>query len=110
MDLHWQTKKRLAKGVTNPSIDGWYELAKRHGALGGKITGAGGGGFLTLYCEGNRASLRQAMCKAGLREMSFRFEFEGCKVVADFVSRDGRLAHIHRLKNNGSALVAATAA
>jgi len=110
MDLHWQTKKRLSKGVTNASIDAWYELAKRHGALGGKITGAGGGGFLTLYCQENKAALRDAMRKAGLRELNFRFDFEGCKVVVDFVSRDGRLAHIHRLKNNSTVLVPVSAA
>ena len=110
MDLHWQTKKRLSKGVTNPSIDAWYELAKHHGALGGKITGAGGGGFLTLYCQENKASLRDAMRKAGLRELNFRFDFEGCKVVVDFVSRDGRLAHIHRLKKNSAAFLPVTAA
>jgi D-glycero-alpha-D-manno-heptose-7-phosphate kinase len=96
MDLHWQTKKRLAKDVTNPVIDAWYELAKSHGALGAKITGAGGGGFLTVYCEQNKAALREAMRKAGLRELNFRFDFEGCKVVVDMVSRDGRLAYLHR--------------
>src|ERR1700758_634878 len=46
MDIHWESKKRLSKGVTNPQIDSWYELAKSNGAVGGKITGAGGGGFL----------------------------------------------------------------
>ena len=96
MDIHWQAKKRLAEGITNPQIDAWYELAKRHGAIGGKITGAGGGGFLTLYCEGNTAQLREAMRAAGLRELNFRFDFEGSKVIFDVVSRDGRLAHIKR--------------
>ena len=96
MDIHWQAKKRLAEGITNPQIDAWYELAKRHGAIGGKITGAGGGGFLTLYCEGNTAHLREVMCAAGLRQLNFRFDFEGSKVIFDVVSRDGRLAHIHR--------------
>jgi D-glycero-alpha-D-manno-heptose-7-phosphate kinase len=96
MDIHWQAKKRLAEGVTNPQIDAWYELAKRHGAIGGKISGAGGGGFLTLYCEGNTAQLREAMRAAGLRQLNFRFDFEGSKVIFDVVSRDGRLAHIQR--------------
>jgi len=103
MDLHWQTKKRLAKGISNPRIDGWYELAKRNGAIGGKITGAGGGGFLTLYCEGPKGVLREAMRGAGLRELNFRFEFEGSKVIFDIVSRDGRLAHMRRLENAASA-------
>ncbi len=102
MDLHWQTKKRLAKGISNPRIDGWYELAKRNGAIGGKITGAGGGGFLTLYCEGPKAILREAMRRAGLRELNFRFEFEGSKVIFDIVSRDGRLAHMRRLEKSAS--------
>jgi D-glycero-alpha-D-manno-heptose-7-phosphate kinase len=96
MDLHWQTKKRLAEGITNPQIDAWYELAKRNGAIGGKISGAGGGGFLTLYCEENTAQLRQAMRAVGLRQLNFRLDFEGSKVIFDVVSRDGRLAHIQR--------------
>jgi len=96
MDLHWQSKKRLAKGITNPQIDQWYDLAKRNGAIGGKISGAGGGGFLMLYCEDGKARLRDAMRLAGLRELNFRFEFEGSKVVFDIVSRDGRLAHLLR--------------
>ena len=103
MDLHWQTKKRLAKGISNPRIDGWYQLAKRHGTIGGKITGAGGGGFLTLYCEGPKTALREAMRGAGLRELNFRFEFEGSKVIFDIVSRDGRLAHMRRLENAANA-------
>jgi D-glycero-alpha-D-manno-heptose-7-phosphate kinase len=96
LDLHWQTKKRLSGGITNPQIDAWYALALGHGALGGKISGAGGGGFLMLYCEERKAELREALRKAGLRELHFRLEFEGSKVVFDIVSRDGRLAHLER--------------
>ena len=96
LDVHWQSKKRLSSGVTNPQIDAWYELAKHHGAVGGKISGAGGGGFLMLYCEERKAELREAMRRAGLRELHFRLEFEGSKVVFDIVSRDGRLAHLER--------------
>ena len=103
MDIHWQTKKRLSKGVSNPSIDAWYELAKRNGAIGGKITGAGGGGFLMLYCEEGKSRVREALRRAGLRELSFRFEFEGSKVVLDIVSRDGRLAHMHRSRERDKA-------
>ena len=103
LDVHWQTKKRLSNGITNPQIDDWYALAKRNGAIGGKISGAGGGGFLMLYCEENKPRLREAMRRAGLRELNFRFEFEGSKVVFDMVSRDGCLAHIHRqARNNGN--------
>jgi D-glycero-alpha-D-manno-heptose-7-phosphate kinase len=99
LDVHWQSKKRLAEGISNPQIDAWYELAKRNGAIGGKISGAGGGGFLMLYCEDNKTRLREAMRGAGLRELKFRFDFEGSKVVFDVVSRDGRLAHNHRRNN-----------
>jgi D-glycero-alpha-D-manno-heptose-7-phosphate kinase len=97
MDYHWSLKKRLSKGITNPMINSWYDLAKRSGAIGGKITGAGGGGFLMLYCEEKKAQVREALRGAGLNELSFRFEFEGSKVVFDIVSRDGRLAHMNRL-------------
>src|SRR5262249_6653024 len=83
LDAHWQAKKRLSDRVTNPQIDVWYQIARRNGAIGGKISGAGGGGFLMVYCEQNKARLREAMRRAGLRELSFRFEFEGSKVVFD---------------------------
>ncbi len=108
LDFHWQLKKRLSEGITNPQIDAWYELAKRNGAIGGKISGAGGGGFLMLYCEESKAQLREAMRAAGLRELNFRFDFEGSKVVFDVVSRDGRLAHIQRQNHqDGGKAVAA---
>jgi D-glycero-alpha-D-manno-heptose-7-phosphate kinase len=97
MDAHWQTKKRLSRGITNPQIDAWYELARRNGAIGGKISGAGGGGFLMLYCEEDKCRLRKAMRGAGLRELNFRFEFEGSKVVFDIVTHDQRLAHNQRV-------------
>jgi D-glycero-alpha-D-manno-heptose-7-phosphate kinase len=96
LDVHWQTKKRLSDGITTKQIDEWYDLARQNGALGGKISGAGGGGFLMLYCEERKTRLREAMRRAGLRELNFRFDFEGSKVVFDIVSRDGRLAHIQR--------------
>jgi D-glycero-alpha-D-manno-heptose-7-phosphate kinase len=107
LDVHWQSKKRLAEGISNPQIDAWYELAKKNGAIGGKISGAGGGGFLMLYCEENKTRLREAMRGAGLRELKFRFDFEGSKVVFDVVSRDGRLAHNHRHNNHEEKLVLA---
>jgi D-glycero-alpha-D-manno-heptose-7-phosphate kinase len=102
LDTHWQIKKKLSDGISNRQIDGWYDLARRNGAIGGKISGAGGGGFLMLYCEENKAQVREALRHAGLRELNFRFEFEGSKVVFDMVSRDGRLAHIHRQVRNNS--------
>jgi D-glycero-alpha-D-manno-heptose-7-phosphate kinase len=109
MDLHWQSKKRLSAGVTSPEINRLYDIAKQAGAIGGKISGAGGGGFLMLYCEEGKASVREALRRCGLRELSFRFEFEGSKVVFDMVSRDGRLAHIRREEMNGNAKRAAKA-
>jgi D-glycero-alpha-D-manno-heptose-7-phosphate kinase len=100
LDIHWQTKKRLSDGISNRQIDEWYELGRRNGAIGGKISGAGGGGFLMLYCEDNKSRLRDAMRRAGLLELNFRFEFEGSKVVFDMVTRDGRLTHMQRQERN----------
>jgi D-glycero-alpha-D-manno-heptose-7-phosphate kinase len=80
MHEHWEHKKRRSQGMSNPEIDEWYELGLRHGALGGKLVGAGGGGFLMFYAE-DRAPLRQAMRRAGLEEVRFRFDFEGTKVL-----------------------------
>lgn len=108
MDTHWESKKRLSAGITNPQIDAWYALAKRSGAIGGKISGAGGGGFLMFYCEEKKSQVREAMRKGGLRELNFRFDFEGSKVIFDAVSRDGRLAHIQR-QNGREAGIASTA-
>ncbi len=84
-DENWKYKKRLAKGITNPSFDEIYEIAKKNGALGGKITGAGGGGFFLFYCEENHSKLRKAMKDAGLKEMRFDFDYEGTKVLVNFM-------------------------
>jgi D-glycero-alpha-D-manno-heptose-7-phosphate kinase len=80
MNVHWEHKKRRSSGMSNPAIDHWHDLGLRHGALGGKLIGAGGGGFLLFYAE-DRARLRQAMHAEGLQEVRFCFEFEGTKVV-----------------------------
>lgn len=80
LDEHWEHKRRRSKGISNPQIDEWYELGKKNGALGGKLVGAGGGGFLMFYAE-DRNQLRHAMVKAGLEEVRFRFDFEGTKVI-----------------------------
>ena len=77
---HWEHKKRRSGGMTNPQIDEWYELGRMHGAIGGKLVGAGGGGFLMFYAE-DRTRLRAAMTHAGLEEVRFRFDFEGTKVL-----------------------------
>ena len=81
MHVHWEHKKRRSQKMTNPRIDEWYELARCHGALGGKLIGAGGGGFLMFYTE-DKTRLRRAMRAAGLREVRVRFDFEGTTVVA----------------------------
>lgn len=80
MDEHWQHKKRRSGGMSNPQIDEWYELGMKNGALGGKLVGAGGGGFLLFYAE-DRNKLRHAMTHAGLDEVRFGFDFEGTKVL-----------------------------
>lgn len=77
---HWEEKKKRSQGISNPKIDDWYDLGRKNGALGGKLVGAGGGGFLLFYAE-ERAQLRQAMAKAGLEEVRFHFDFEGTKVL-----------------------------
>lgn len=80
MHVHWEHKKRRSGGMSNPDINRWYDLAMENGALGGKLIGAGGGGFLMFYAE-DKARLRHAMIQTGLREVRFRFDFEGTKVV-----------------------------
>jgi D-glycero-alpha-D-manno-heptose-7-phosphate kinase len=80
MHEHWDHKRKRSKGMSNPQIDEWYELGMKNGALGGKLVGAGGGGFLMFYAE-DRNRLRHAMSKAGLEEVRFRFDFEGSKVM-----------------------------
>ena len=85
LDEHWQNKKRRAEAITDGRIDEWYALAKQRGALGGKVIGAGGGGFLMLYCPGpSRAAVRQALTASGLKEMPVRYDFDGAKVLVNF--------------------------
>ena len=81
MNIHWERKRQRSDLMSNKRIDEWYELARRNGALGGKLIGAGGGGFLMFYAE-DRRRLRRAMREAGLHEIRFRFDFEGTKLIA----------------------------
>jgi D-glycero-alpha-D-manno-heptose-7-phosphate kinase len=81
MDVHWQRKKARSSGMSNAHINEWYDHAMANGALGGKLIGAGGGGFLMFYA-GDKQKLRHAMREKGLQEVRFRFDFEGSKVVA----------------------------
>jgi D-glycero-alpha-D-manno-heptose-7-phosphate kinase len=80
MHVHWEHKKRRTPGMSNEQIDGYYELGRANGALGGKLIGAGGGGFLMFYTE-DKTRLRRVMTQAGLREVRFRFDFAGSQVI-----------------------------
>lgn len=80
MDVHWRRKKERSQGMSNSEIDHWYEVAMTNGALGGKLIGAGGGGFLMFYTD-DKACLRRAMREKGLAEVRFRFDFEGTKIL-----------------------------
>jgi len=80
MHVHWEHKKKRSAGMSNNSIDEFYELARANGALGGKLIGAGGGGFLMFYTE-DKTRLRHAMGASGLKEVRFRFDYEGSKVM-----------------------------
>jgi D-glycero-alpha-D-manno-heptose-7-phosphate kinase len=85
LDEHWQNKKRRSDRISDPRIDRWYELAKENGAVGGKIMGAGGGGFFMFYCpNSHKARLRSRMAEEGLREMPYDFDFDGAKVLVNF--------------------------
>jgi D-glycero-alpha-D-manno-heptose-7-phosphate kinase len=80
MDEHWQHKKKRSGAMSNPEIDKWYDLAMRNGALGGKVIGAGGGGFLLFYTE-DKKRVRHVLREAGLEEVRIRFDFEGTKTL-----------------------------
>ena len=80
MDEHWQQKKRRSDRMTNPEIDAFYQHALANGALGGKLVGAGGGGFLLLYAS-DKPRLLRAMREKGLNEVRFQFDFQGTAVV-----------------------------
>ena len=84
LDLHWNIKKQLSNSISNKFIDKCYDLAKKNGALGGKIMGAGGGGFFMFYHNGNNNKKTQfikTMAKKGLKKMRFDFDFEGSKII-----------------------------
>jgi D-glycero-alpha-D-manno-heptose-7-phosphate kinase len=80
MNSHWERKKQRSGQMSNPDIDRWYRLAMENGALGGKLIGAGGGGFLMFYAA-DKTRLRHLLTREGLREVRFRFDFEGTKVL-----------------------------
>ena len=80
MHQHWEHKKKRSGGMSNQDIDTWYETALKNGAIGGKVVGAGGGGFL-MFMANDAAKLRSAMTESGLQEVRFKFDFEGAKVI-----------------------------
>ena len=80
MHQHWEHKKKRSGGMSNQNIDTWYETALKNGAIGGKVVGAGGGGFL-MFMAHDAGKLRNAMTKSGLQEVRFKFDFEGTKVI-----------------------------
>jgi D-glycero-alpha-D-manno-heptose-7-phosphate kinase len=80
MHEHWEHKKKRSRGMSNADIDRWYALGLANGALGGKLIGAGGGGFLMFYTE-QKGRLRKALREAGLMEVNLAFDFEGTKLL-----------------------------
>jgi D-glycero-alpha-D-manno-heptose-7-phosphate kinase len=80
MNVHWEYKKQRSRAMSNDRINAWYEIAMNNGALGGKLIGAGGGGFLMFYASDTKR-LRHAMAREGLQEIRFRFDYDGSKVV-----------------------------
>ena len=81
MNIHWQTKQKLSSKMTNPQINAWYDLALQNGAIGGKIMGAGGGGFFMFYVDKDKEKFIQTMTNAGLQNIDFSFEFDGSTIV-----------------------------
>jgi len=80
MHEHWEHKKRRSNGMSNPQIDEWYQAGIENGAIGGKLVGAGGGGFL-MFCASDPHKLRHTMHQLGLEEVRFGFDYEGSKVI-----------------------------
>jgi len=93
MHQGWQAKRRISAKISTPRIDELYTLALQRGAIGGKITGAGGGGFLLLYCEpDHQSAVREAMGRENVHEMNFGFDMQGAQAIVNdpFISRDER--------------------
>lgn len=80
MNEHWEHKKSRSGGMSNPAIDETYNAALKNGAIGGKLVGAGGGGFL-MFLANDQEKLRAEMARQGLEEVRFQFDFEGTKIV-----------------------------
>ena len=90
LDEGWQAKKQISGRISSDQIDNLYRIAKENGAVGGKITGAGGGGFMLLYCERpQQEAVRQGLAAAGAREMTFQFDSKGAQVIVNDPFIDG---------------------
>jgi D-glycero-alpha-D-manno-heptose-7-phosphate kinase len=85
-DKHWKYKKSMSAEISNSGLDEVYEYALQNGALGGKVTGAGGGGFFVFYVEKDHAKFREAMKRSNLLEMKYRFEGDGATVLLNFMN------------------------
>jgi D-glycero-alpha-D-manno-heptose-7-phosphate kinase len=93
LDESWQAKKNISEKISNSRIDRLYQLARENGALGGKISGAGSGGFLLLYCQPQKQpAVREAFACEGVRELHFEFDFQGARVLVNdpFLDNDSR--------------------
>jgi D-glycero-alpha-D-manno-heptose-7-phosphate kinase len=80
MDVHWQNKRRRSEGMSSGDVDRWYEAGRDAGAQGGKLVGAGAGGFLLFYAE-DPAPVRAAMGEHGLGEVRFSFDYDGSRLI-----------------------------
>jgi D-glycero-alpha-D-manno-heptose-7-phosphate kinase len=83
MNIHWELKRKISNKMSNDQIDKWYELSLANGAIGGKIIGAGGGGFLLLYVDRNHDKLQKVLEGEGLVYTPFKFDFDGSRIVYD---------------------------
>jgi D-glycero-alpha-D-manno-heptose-7-phosphate kinase len=83
MDEHWELKRNITSRMTNSGIDNWYSMARENGAIGGKIIGAGGGGFMMLYVDRKHKKIKDLMSEQGLVYTPFRIDFNGSIIVYD---------------------------
>ncbi len=96
LDRGWQQKKRLSNKISSDAIDHWYRLAQENGAAGGKITGAGGGGFMLLYCDPEKHdAVRKALATEGLSELTFGFDLTGAREIAEVEQQTRELVGSH---------------
>lgn len=102
MHEHWTYKRAMSSRISNDNIDRLYEIARDNGAVGGKLLGAGGGGFLMLYCDKNKVNLDRAMKEQGLRRLHYRFDFEGSKVLINLFNPRGAINVPDGGVNNGN--------